>query len=332
MNDTAPTPLPISWESARRAVLDHVLALVTKAPFSDALVLRGSMAMLAWAGPAARTPGDLDWIVLDRLAVSIDEEHPYPYVRSVETVQQWPEAAAGAARYDLWRDENFDTGGAHPRVPPDGLKWVPNLAEYEPKDLYPELVDLLREEPQVAEGIRIDPEGVRESPDWSYAYADNGTPGLRVLVPWRADGYPPDDLHLDFAFDESLPDPPVWAAVPRSDGGPPTAARAASRESSLAWKLLWLYSDARWSIPQPKDLYDAVLLAESDQIRLTPQLLLKVLRRSLSADEVEDFGLDSILIDDAEWTGFQADHPQARGTADQWLSRLRGALRQSGHN
>lgn len=33
----------------------------------------------------------------------------------------------------------------------------------------------------------------------------------------------------------------------------------ASDEESLAWKLLWLYSDIH---PQGKDLYDAVLLAE----------------------------------------------------------------------
>ena len=39
---------------------------------------------------------------------------------------------------------------------------------------------------------------------------------------------------------------------------------AASNEESLAWKLLWLFSDF---YPQGKDRYDAVLLAERTALR-----------------------------------------------------------------
>ncbi|MER6319914.1 hypothetical protein ABT237_40140 [Streptomyces sp. NPDC001581] len=46
----------------------------------------------------------------------------------------------------------------------------------------------------------------------------------------------------DFARDEWLPEPPVLTAIPRGDGTGPTVVRTASRELSLAWKLLWLHA------------------------------------------------------------------------------------------
>jgi hypothetical protein len=45
------------------AALDHVLRLVAAAECGESLVLRGSMAMLAWIGDGARPPRDLDWTV-----------------------------------------------------------------------------------------------------------------------------------------------------------------------------------------------------------------------------------------------------------------------------
>lgn len=46
-----------------RSAIDHILTLVGGSPLADVLVLRGSVTMLAWAGPLAREPGDLDWVV-----------------------------------------------------------------------------------------------------------------------------------------------------------------------------------------------------------------------------------------------------------------------------
>ncbi|HEV2638822.1 MAG TPA: nucleotidyl transferase AbiEii/AbiGii toxin family protein [Actinocrinis sp.] len=314
------------WHTAHRAVLDHVLSLVAHAPWGDGLVLRGSMSMLAWAGADARPPGDLDWIALDRLATPVDEEHPYPHVPSIEVVQQWPEAAAGAARYEFWREEEFGTAGSRPHVPPEGLNWVPDLIAYEPHDLRAALIHLFEDRPQAAEGVVLLADQVDEAGDWAYAGAYGGGAGIRLTVPWQAGEMEPSLLQMDFAGDETMPDPPVWASVPRADGGPPTPVRAASRESSLAWKLLWLYADASdGSGAQAKDLYDAVLLAEADQTRLTPHLLNKVLRRSLR-EAAGEFCLGAIRVSEEEWSRFQFAHPAAYGTAQQWLERLGWAV------
>ena len=59
-------------------------------------------------------------------------------------------------------------------------------------------------------------------------------------------------------FCEDLPVAPVVTPIPHAEG-PPSQLRTATRELSVAWKLLWLETDSN---PQAKDLYDAVLLAE----------------------------------------------------------------------
>ncbi|MFJ6937821.1 nucleotidyl transferase AbiEii/AbiGii toxin family protein [Streptomyces sp. NPDC101132] len=52
------------WQQARRSALDLVLAAVAGSPWADSLVLRGSMLMSAWFGPAARAPKDIDFVVV----------------------------------------------------------------------------------------------------------------------------------------------------------------------------------------------------------------------------------------------------------------------------
>ncbi|MER5640416.1 nucleotidyl transferase AbiEii/AbiGii toxin family protein [Kitasatospora sp. NPDC002227] len=90
---------------------------------------------------------------------------------------------------------------------------------------------------------------------WTY----ERVPGRRLVLPWAAEGLPGGAAQLDFVFNEPLPVPaePVLVA-------PGARLNAATRELSLAWKLLWLVTD---SYPQGKDLYDAVLLAESAPLR-----------------------------------------------------------------
>ncbi|BBH71620.1 hypothetical protein ACTI_83050 [Actinoplanes sp. OR16] len=51
------------WTEARRAALRHVLAVIAGTRSAGHLVLRGSAAMQAWVGDAARDPGDLDFVV-----------------------------------------------------------------------------------------------------------------------------------------------------------------------------------------------------------------------------------------------------------------------------
>ena len=43
--------------------MEHLLRIVIESPWSDHLVLRGSLVLCGWLGDAAREPGDMDWIV-----------------------------------------------------------------------------------------------------------------------------------------------------------------------------------------------------------------------------------------------------------------------------
>ncbi|WP_051866357.1 nucleotidyl transferase AbiEii/AbiGii toxin family protein [Streptomyces griseus] len=308
---------------AHRAALDHVLALIADAPWSTSLALRGSMSLPAWAGAAAREPADLDWVVLED-EVRVDALHPYPYVDTVDVVQQWPEAADGAARYEMWQYEEFGTDGRRPHLAPEGLHWVradPQTADLSPP--YMDLLDRVRMNPQAARGVLLVPDDADEDGTWTYAEYD--TPGVRLVIPWHAEGLPPGEVRLDFARDELLPEAPVWTLIPRADGDP-VAVRTASRELSLAWKLLWMHVDcATEGRAQGKDLYDAVLLAEAEGTALSQRLLRKVLCRA-PVSAAGDLGADAMTRWQFDWDGFRAEHPSVRGSARDWLDRLVRAL------
>ncbi|MFE9130899.1 nucleotidyl transferase AbiEii/AbiGii toxin family protein [Streptomyces sp. NPDC003631] len=313
----------VDRRAAHRAALDHVLALVADAPWSGTLVLRGSMVVQAWLGDAAREPADLDWVVLEN-AVGIDPLDPYPYIDGADTVQQWPEAADGAARYEMWTYEEFETGGQRPVLPPEGLHW---LHEQEAADAGPPYLDLLdRVErcPEAAPGLLLAANRARVDGTWTYTEYD--TPGVRLIVPWHTEGLPPGEVRLDFARDEVLPESPVWTLVPRGDGGRPTAVRTASRELSLAWKVLWLYSDSRdGRTARGKDLYDAVLLAEAEGAWLSPRLLRRVFGRAWDT-EADGFDPATVARWKVDWAEFQEGHPWVTGSGEDWLHRLGRAL------
>ena len=309
--------------AAHRAALDHVLALIADAPWSGSLVLRGSMVMPAWVGGAAREPADLDWVVLED-GLLVDPLDPYPYVDRLETVQQWPEAADGAARYEMWTYEEFDAGGQRPVLPPEGLNWLPAREMTDTGPPYQDLLERVARWPRAALGVLLDAENARVDGTWTYAAYD--TPGVRLVVPWHAEGLPPGEVRLDFARDERLPESPVWTLVPRGNGGRPTAVRTASRELSLAWKLLWLHTDsADGGRAQGKDLYDAVLLAEASGGALAPRLLRSVLRRGTAAG-AGDLRPESVAGWKVDWAGFREECPGVPGTAEDWSDRLVRAL------
>ncbi|WP_323375122.1 nucleotidyl transferase AbiEii/AbiGii toxin family protein [Streptomyces sp. RB17] len=307
-----------------RAALDHVLGLIADAPWSGTLVLRGSMVMPAWVGDAARQPADLDWVVLEDQA-GVDALDPYPYVDRIDVVQQWPEAADGAARYEMWTYEEFDTDGQRPVLPPEGLHWL-REEDADTSPPYADLLERLARHPEAAPGLFLDAENARVDGTWTYAAYD--TPGVRLLIPWRADGLPPGEVRLDFARDERLPEPPVWTLVPRADGASPVPVRTASRELSLAWKLLWLHTDSRdGRRAQGKDLYDAVLLAEAEDARLPARLLRRVFDRA-ATPEHPHAALDPAAVRrwDVDWAAFRERYPAVQGGVDDWLRRLAGAL------
>jgi hypothetical protein len=51
------------WLRARRCATEQVLAAVASSPWSEHLVLRGSVLLRAWLGDLAREPGDVDFVV-----------------------------------------------------------------------------------------------------------------------------------------------------------------------------------------------------------------------------------------------------------------------------
>ncbi|MFD6950670.1 hypothetical protein A6A08_14160 [Nocardiopsis sp. TSRI0078] len=169
-----------------------------------------------------------------------------------------------------------------------------------------------------ADGISFAAEDVRLESIWTY----ERVPGRRVVVPWHAEGLPPGTVQIDVVFNEPLPEPPVAVTVAGAD------VLAASAELSLAWKVLWLYTDMH---TQGKDLYDAVLLAEN--ARPSRELLVSVLRPEMGAEaetvderylRQEESHAGELVF--GEWRHFVRDCPWVEGGPGEWLDRFEAAL------
>lgn len=152
-----------------------------------------------------------------------------------------------------------------------------------------------------------------------YIWTYERVPGHRLVLPWTAPGLPGGQVQLDFVFNERLPTPPRPAEVAG------VRLQAADRESSLAWKLMWLACDM---YPQAKDLYDAVLLAES--CTLPRALLETVLREADEWPGRPDEPLNPAMFDSAvravDWTGFDDAHPDTEAVRRDLGARLLAAL------
>ncbi|UGQ12810.1 nucleotidyl transferase AbiEii/AbiGii toxin family protein [Yinghuangia sp. ASG 101] len=167
------------------------------------------------------------------------------------------------------------------------------------------------------DGVRIDAAGALRDEIWTY----DRIPGRRLVLPWHAEGLPSGTVQLDFVFTELLPDDPEFTEVPVRGGGGAHRLLGATPALSLAWKLLWLSDDI---YPEGKDLYDAVLLAES-----TP-LSASLLQRTLVAGDAGWAGrrvtpglLEDLDIDDDE---FRKDYPGITDTVERLHERLMAAL------
>ncbi|MFJ1752386.1 nucleotidyl transferase AbiEii/AbiGii toxin family protein [Kitasatospora sp. NPDC088134] len=145
---------------------------------------------------------------------------------------------------------------------------------------------------------------------WTY----ERVPGRRLLLPWAADGLPGGTVQLDFVFHEPLPVPPEPCEV-----APGAVLNTATRELSLAWKLLWLHTD---SYPQGKDLYDAALLAGSTGLRYAVLRDVFVPGEAVYAEH--PFGPDSLR--GTEWAHFVAEYPHLAGEEADHLRTLAAAL------
>jgi hypothetical protein len=250
-----------------RSVIDHILTLVADSPLADALVLRGSVTMLAWAGPQAREPADLDWIVRPVAVQPQDRWWPYPYVDGLHRVRSAPETVHRRPRDELWAAEDYDAEGHRPHLPPEGLRWL-RADDIEADRPHEELLELLEAHPSTPDGVRLDLESVSYDAAFGYAYQPGyDGAGCRAVVPFDGGA-----IQIDFAYDEKLHEPAVLTAIPRADGTL-TALWTASAALSLAWKLQWLIADqTAEGAADGKDLYDAVLLAERATTSLPPHL------------------------------------------------------------
>ncbi|MEV6210921.1 nucleotidyl transferase AbiEii/AbiGii toxin family protein [Kitasatospora sp. NPDC051914] len=180
--------------------------------------------------------------------------------------------------------------------------------------------DLAAAAERLSSGVRLHADRAVRDEIWTY----DRVPGRRLVLPWSADGLPEGTVQLDFVFTEPLPAEPVRTAVPRLAGpGAPAELRTADRGLSLAWKILWLVSDG---FAQGKDLYDAVLLAESVTLRY--ELLRDVFRgagdtwwdtRAVVAEDIAE------PLECIEWDEFRKENPQV-GTAEEYAARLLAAL------
>lgn len=286
-----------------RSAIDHILALVGDSPLADVLVLRGSMTMLAWAGPHAREPGDLDWVTRPVEVQPQDRWWPYPYVDGLHRVRSAPEWVHRRPRDELWGEQEDGAEGFRPKLPPDGLNWV-RADDVDYGRPHTDLLELIGKHPLTPDGVKLAPVEAEFDAAFGYDYdAGYDGRGVRVRVPF--DG---GSVQLDFAYDETLPEPPVCTAIPRADGAL-TALWTAGPALSLAWKLQWLVADqAAQGIGGGKDLCDAVLLAEMPGLRLSPKLW------ELAGDCTGVRG----------WR--VSDHASLTGGVDGWLERLAVAL------
>jgi hypothetical protein len=166
--------------------------------------------------------------------------------------------------------------------------------------------------------VRIYAAGLVTEEIWTY----DRVPGRRMLLPWTADGVPGGTVQIDVVFNEYLPSPAVLTELQPLEDGPGYRVRAVSPELSLAWKLLWLVTDA---YPQGKDLYDAVLLAE----RTPPGY--ELVREAFVLGGVEglrppgSWWLDELGVQTG-WEHFTAEHPWVTESSASYCGRLAQAL------
>ncbi len=153
---------------------------------------------------------------------------------------------------------------------------------------------------------------------WTYERAE----GRRIVFPWRAPGVPGGAVQVDVVFDETLSETPTHTPIPIVAGEAVTV-WAATVGESLAWKILWLETD---SYAQGKDLYDAVVLAESVYV---PRDLLD--RKFREAGEPIRVASDSDSLRERgvwpeHWDTFLTEYPWVTGEAVAWREKLLRAL------
>lgn len=157
---------------------------------------------------------------------------------------------------------------------------------------------------------------------WMYEKA----PGKRLIIPWECeDAAMNGTVQMDLVFGETMPSEPVLVNI-SATGAPTVQVASASAAQSLAWKILWLETDA---YGQGKDLYDAVLLAEHaalDSRVLRETFLVGATLNNCYPDPLSKFDANSIRKWFIEWDDFKKEYPSILGTEQEWKERLITAL------
>ncbi|MET7798883.1 hypothetical protein [Streptomyces decoyicus] len=105
------------------------------------------------------------------------------------------------------------------------------------------------------------------------------------------------------------PAPAEPAEIRGPQGTAPVVVHAATRALSLAWKVLWLVSDMH---PEGKDLYDAVLLAESTEL---PFALLREVFRGVDGGSFDRHPvlLETLYGIERDWSELRKEYPDRTG-------------------
>ncbi len=214
---------------------------------------------------------------------------------------------------------------------PGDIDWVFRPENIKPDDnrlsserLFDELFQMFVMNKKIG-NINIDVLNISTDDIWTYHRVE----GRRIVIPWQTEGLPAGTLQMDVVFGERLFIEPILTSIPTRLGGN-IPIWSASKELSLAWKLLWLETDM---YPQGKDLYDATLLAEQTQLPF------ELLRQVLESSEdwldclqwVTDFSWKSgypwlSKPTNIDWDNFILEYPWVEGDAQSWIDRLSLAL------
>lgn len=190
----------------------------------------------------------------------------------------------------------------------------------------PQAIDLIENIENCLKGTQVEGELAFTIPDREFASDDiwmyEKAPGKRLIIPWECeDPTLNGTVQMDLVFEETMPSEPVLINIAPQDE-PAVQLMAASAEQSLAWKILWLETDA---YGQGKDLYDAVLLAENTTLSvdvLRETFLAATTSYSSYPNPIHQFDADAILNWHIEWEDFKKEYPQIPDTEEQWKHRL----------
>lgn len=168
--------------------------------------------------------------------------------------------------------------------------------------------------------VIFDVDGIASNEIWTYDRAA----GYRIAFPWQTGDLPPGVIQMDFVFAQKMHRPGKEVVIKMGEHSA-VPVICACEEESLAWKLLWLWSDM-W--PQGKDLYDAVLLAE--RYPLSSELLEKVFSDAgevIKPINYQGFPFSSKYTGEADWDNFLKECPWVIGSEAEWRARLIEAVK-----